>query len=148
MFEIIDFPSKWKSPLGLNKAIWLWTNKIESIDLISVKDFLLEKEKELLKLPSEHDGLTNLSKGVTSRSNQFNLFNFENVEIKKIKTCVQENVKNLCKRLNIPIQDFYIMCWYNVLREGEKISKHRHYTVLNGEEWIYTTTNFLLTHYM
>ena len=92
MFEIIEFKSKWKTPLGLNKATWIWKNKIKDLDLINTKNFLLEKEKEILKLPSEHDGLTHLPDGITARSNQFNLFNF-----------------------NLFIVFIYIICWCTIL---------------------------------
>ena len=134
MFEIIEFKSKWKTPLGLNKATWIWKNKIKDLDLINTKNFLLKKEKEILKLPSEHDGLTHLPDGTTARSNQFNLFNFNHDYTNKIKKFIQDNVKQLCQRTGIETKDFYIMCWFNVLREGEIIHKHRHYNVLNGEE--------------
>ena len=56
MFEIIEFQSKWKTLLGLNKAIWMWKDNIKNLDLNKTKQFLLEKEKEILKLPAEHDG--------------------------------------------------------------------------------------------
>ena len=32
MFEIIEFKSKWKTPLGLNKATWIWKNKIKDLE--------------------------------------------------------------------------------------------------------------------
>jgi len=134
MFEIIEFQSKWKTLLGLNKAIWMWKNNIKNLDLNKTKQFLLEKEKEILKLPAEHDGLARNLKGVTARANQFNLLNFNNDHTNKIKKFIQENVKGLCNRLNIPLGDFYVMCWYNVLRKDEIIHKHVHYPLLTAEE--------------
>lgn len=134
MFEIIEFKSEWKTLLGLNKVIWMWKNNIKNLDLNKTKIFLLEKEKEILQLPAQHDGSATNLKGVTARSNQFNLFNYDNEHINKIKIFIQDNVKGLCNRLNIPIEDFYIMCWYNVLRENEIIHKHVHYPLLKAEE--------------
>ena len=113
----------------------------EKPDFKVLANYLLEKEKEILKLPKTNkivsDGYTGLGDNcVTSRHGNFNLFDiskFKNIELEKLKTVIllhfEEFINNLYMKKP---KSLYIQCWYNVMRNGEKIEKHIHSTDENS----------------
>ena len=74
------------------------------IDINSLKDFLLSKEDEVLSendtdslmkgYVSDKDG--NLTAGTTNALGSYNLFNWDNSEIKKLKDSISEFHKQYC----------------------------------------------------
>jgi hypothetical protein len=113
------------------------TTLCENIDVKSLSQFLLKKEKEVKKLPVQFyeknkvfDGYTGLgSNSTTSRSNQYNILTWNHSEILKLKQNIIENIicyNNECG--NQTPDNLKIQCWYNVLRYGQKIKPHQHST--------------------
>ena len=87
MFDLINF----KSPPRNNIFAPEWNyslieTNINPIDFKSLTNFLMKKEKDILKLKSGSDGYTGLGKkSVTSRHHSYNIFDFKNKEIIKLK---------------------------------------------------------------
>jgi len=108
---------------------------IKDVDFKSLSKFLIKKEKELLKITKpvnkeSVDGYTGLGvNSITSRYASFNVFNFKNKEILKIKKEILKIHKKLLDHLNIEIpKNLWIQCWFNVMRKGEFIKPHLHGT--------------------
>ena len=111
------------------------TSKCDDIDVTSLSQFLLSKEKEIKKLPpslnldgKKSDGYTGLgSNNTTSRFQSYNLLTWSHPEIMKLRSNI---VKNLFKYNdecgNNNPTEVYAQCWYNVLRFGQKIKPHLH----------------------
>jgi hypothetical protein len=109
----------------------------EDMNVTSLSEFLLEKEKEVKKLPIEYyngdkifDGYTGLgANSTTSKSNQYNILSWEHSEITKLKQNIIKNVityNNGCG--NETPNELWVQCWYNVLRFGQNIKPHLHGT--------------------
>ena len=137
LFTVKD-NNKLNSPLGLNKEFWLWINNELNINYKIIFDYLLKKEIEIInKFPPKSDGGTNLPNYITSRYSFYNLFSFKDCpeEIEMLKKFIKINVKNLLLDFKIKnTEDLHILCWFNVLREGEAIGKHSHYNLKNAHE--------------
>ena len=111
-------------------------NFIKNVDFNSLSKFLLKKEKEILKKtkPTNKqfivDGYTGLGENsITSRYTSFNVFDFKNKEILKIKKEILKTHKILLSYLNIEIpKNLWIQCWFNVMKKGEYIKAHIHGT--------------------
>jgi len=109
----------------------------DDIDVNSLSQFLLSKEKEIKKLPTSFrrdggivDGYTGLgSNSTTSKFQRYNLLTWSHPEIRKLRSNI---VKSLFKyndeRGNKNPTEVYAICWYNVLRFGQKINPHMHST--------------------
>tara|TARA_B100000427_G_scaffold282378_1_gene254095 strand:- start:221 stop:781 length:561 start_codon:yes stop_codon:yes gene_type:complete len=116
------------------------------IDLPLLAKTCLEKEKELLKLPCDsHSEIASIErirsiglneKQVSTRSMQYNLFDWDTPETRKLYTCSLESLKEYNNKLGDSTPEVYIQAWLNVLRLGESIKKHHHYD--DG----YLTANF------
>ena len=89
----------------------------------------LEQEKELLKLPWDGtSGTTGLNDThVSTRSLQYNLFDWDTPEIRELYTCSLESLKTYNDKLGNPTPEVHVQAWLNVLRKGESIKKHHHY---------------------
>ena len=108
---------------------------IKDVNFKSFSKFLIKKEKELLKITKpvnkeSLDGYTGLGvNSITSRYDSFNVFNFKNKKILKIKKAILKIHKKLLDHLNIEIpKNLWIQCWFNVMRKGESIKPHIHGT--------------------
>ena len=97
--------------------------------------YLLDKEKEILELPiskdinnKNTDGYTKLGfNSTTSRFQNFNVMNFKNTEIIKLKQNIIDAHNLFLKAVAVPLpNNLYIQCWYNVLRKGQEIKPHLH----------------------
>ena len=99
-----------------------------NINIKSLIDFLLKKEKDILKLESVNDGFTGLgTKSLTSKHSSYNLFNFKNKEITKLKNNIIKLHKTFLNHHALPIpQHLFIKGWYNILKKGEQIKPHLH----------------------
>ena len=89
----------------------------------------LEKEKELLKLPWDGtSGTTGLNENhVSTRSLQYNLFDWYTFETQKLHIWALESLKTYNDKLGNPTPEVHVQAWLNVLRFGEPIKKHHHY---------------------
>ena len=102
-----------------------------NINTKALTNFLLKKEKILLKIPfdpKDNDGYTGLGKKqVTSRHMKYNLFKMKNKEMTKLKNNIVELHNTLVKECNKPQPPYlFIKGWFNVLRKGDKIKPHIH----------------------
>ena len=106
-------------------------------NLKNFKLFFTEKEKQLMK---EHlngdDGATGLGKdSITSRFSKYNLLNFS--EMFFLKELIKQKYIQLIDTLGINLDGpFYIQCWFNIIRKGEQIKKHRHTDMKNSNNFI------------
>jgi len=136
VLEVFKYTNSLISPLGLNKNIWLWKSNL-NFNLKEVTDYLLSKERYLINnFPPLSDGNINLPNSVTARNPFYNLFTFEDSdELNKIKNFIKENIKLLLDKFHLNnLNDLYFICWFNVLRTGECISKHTHYPLARAHE--------------
>ena len=110
-------------------------SKCDDIDVKSLSQFLLSKEKEIKKLPpsldvsgKKSDGYTGLgSNNTTSKFAHYNLLTWSHPEIRKLKSNIVKNLfkyNNECG--NETPQELYAICWYNILRFRQKIKPHSH----------------------
>ena len=111
------------------------TSIYDDIDVNSLSQFLLSKEKEIKKLPpsfsvngKKSDGYTGLgTNSTTSRYQSYNLLTWSHPEIRKLRSNIVKSLfkyNNECG--NETPQEIYAICWYNVLRFGQKINPHLH----------------------
>lgn len=111
------------------------------IDYNALSKFILDKEIEIKNLPIPEnklvDGQTMLGKNsLTARFRFFNVFNWDNPEVNKLKLAIYNEYLALLNYLDLPRRRAWIQCWANVLRDGEEIALHSHgieeYTYLSG----------------
>tara|TARA_A100000172_G_C3013426_1_gene100626 strand:- start:184 stop:864 length:681 start_codon:yes stop_codon:yes gene_type:complete len=105
--------------------------QIEDVDFSYIANYLLQKQDEILKLKPTHDGCTGLGLNTTTaRHANFNIFNFEDTEINKLKINISSLHNVLLKHMGmadaIPYINLYTQCWYNVMTKGQQISTHIH----------------------
>ena len=106
------------------------------INCQELKEFLLEKEKEIMKIiPNTYnDGGTKLGKNsTTSRFLYYNVLTWKHPEIEQLKKVIfrlyYQYFKCCFPDAEIGAQDFNgvsASCWMNVMRKGERIVKHQH----------------------
>jgi len=125
---------KKNTPFAPEWEYFMWESIDKKIDYNFLKDFILEKEKELLNTPVSQyngeltDGHTGLGKeSLTSRFQNYNFLKFENEEIKKIKELIIDTHEKFLKAIKLDFKSkFYIQCWANVMRIEEQIKPHIH----------------------
>ncbi len=114
---------------------YLFEKKINKINFTNLANFILSKEKEILKLPVRKDdnnkftdGYTGLGeKSTTARFDKYNVLNWNNEDVKKIKDEILSFHKDILKYFRQPMpNELYINCWANIMRKGEKIKPHIH----------------------
>lgn len=115
--------------------------KIIKIDLESLADIILEKEKEIKdEFPASSDGNTGLGpNSLTSRYKHFNVLSWgypvTDQLHKEIKKFHKQYYTQLFGKFE-KVPNLRIRCWANVMRRGEQIKKHWHaahpYTYLGG----------------
>ena len=130
LFHLINF----KSPPKNNFFAPEWNyhlieSTIKDINCLSLSKFLKNKEKEILKLKAGTDGYTGLGKNsITSRHHSYNLFDFKNKEISKLKKNILALHKIFLKQFSLTYKTLFIKGWYNILRKNEEIKPHLHGT--------------------
>tara|TARA_A100000171_G_scaffold4694_1_gene3865 strand:- start:65 stop:778 length:714 start_codon:yes stop_codon:yes gene_type:complete len=132
--------SKIESSLGLKIPYWFWKSDKLNFDQKKCVSFLLKKEKEIInKYPATQDGGTGLSSGLTARYQFYNFLRFKSHALKGLQKHITKNIKMCIDKFNengknIPINDLWIMCWFNVLRKNEKIGQHKHRSLIDAEK--------------
>jgi hypothetical protein len=93
-------------------------------DLILREEVRLIEESELASPDSYYTGLNAYS--LTSRALTYNVFDFQDEEIQKLKHEIFKYYCQLLKETNVKREQVLIQCWANVLRQGEEIKPHMH----------------------
>ena len=148
--KIINFQNlNIQNPFNPNFSYHILENKTD-FDNIFLTKFLLNKEEQIKNMyPGINDGGTDLGESsVTSRFINYNLLEFP--ETIFLKTIIRKNHDDFLKNLNITIdKNYYVQCWFNVLRKGEKINRHHHFSDNDGYlgGHICVNVNNTYTHY-
>tara|TARA_B100001250_G_scaffold112093_1_gene94725 strand:+ start:198 stop:872 length:675 start_codon:yes stop_codon:yes gene_type:complete len=130
--EFSPFAPKWEYTIG---------EKQTDIDCGELSELLLRKEPELIeKYPAASDGSTNLGpNSVTSRFQYYNVMEWDEPICQSVRREIKQFHKQYTRSLfgqDHRVPRVRIRCWYNVMRKGQKISKHYHsahgYTYLGG----------------
>ena len=108
----------------------------KDIDTNSLSKFLLSKEKEVKRLPirvidgKATDGYTGLgTNSTTSKFCHYHLFKWSHPEIIKLRSNIAKKLFEYNSECGVETPNqIYIICWYNVLRFGQKIKPHNHST--------------------
>tara|TARA_R110000803_G_scaffold210254_1_gene281590 strand:- start:72 stop:728 length:657 start_codon:yes stop_codon:yes gene_type:complete len=132
--KIINFKSEpKKSPFAPEWDYFLAEQKIENVDFKKLFLFLKEKEKSILKIKIDKrkknvDGYTGLGdNSTTSRYGQYNVFNWKNKELIKLKQSIIKLHNNYLNYLSIkPSKNVFISCWFNVIKKNQRINTHLH----------------------
>jgi len=119
-----------------------------------IKKILLEKEEHLLHETGQNlnqdiqsgiirDGGTGLgTDSITSRFIYFNVLNWKYNFSNKLRDKLKKNIEFYLHQYELSYDEYYVKCWFNVLRNGQKILKHHHsdhpYTLIGGHLTICT----------
>lgn len=126
--KIINFINeKIKNPFNPQYSYFMAEDTLYLTERDLFIEYLLNKEKEILKKYSPGiDGYTNLgSNSLTSRFIHYNLLNF--TETAFLKQYIKDVHDRFLKLLKLePEKNYYVQCWFNVMRKGEQIQKHQH----------------------
>ena len=136
---ISPYAPEWNIPIGIDQ----WT-EFEKID--TIKDFLLSKEEEILKLDILDDARTGLGENdVTTRYGHYNLFDFANEcpEIGDLLNFLRTSWFDFIRQDSTTPYPLNIICWYNIIRKGQEIKLHRH----SADETTYLSGNMHLDSY-
>ena len=136
MFTVINFKSEPKETFFAPEwNYYLFEKKLNQINFNNLANFILSKEKEILKLPVNifdggkvRDGYTGLGEqSTTSRFDKYNVLNWDIEEIKIIKNEILDFHNAILKYLKQPLpSELYINCWTNIMKKGESIKPHIH----------------------
>ena len=129
-YRFIPFRSR--QPLTALAPQWQFFigEKILEVDTDVLRDLVLEKEPEIMKIdnPNLNDGATGLGNNTTTaRHGFYNVLQWDHPEIEKLKGGIKEfHQQYLRECIGIPPYNSKIMCWCNIMRKGERIKKHIH----------------------
>ena len=129
-YRFIPFRSR--QPLTALAPQWQFFigEKILDVDTDVLRDLVLEKEPEIMKIdnPNLNDGATGLGNNTTTaRHGFYNVLQWDHPEIEKLKEGIREfHQQYLRECLGIPPYNSKIMCWCNIMRKGDRIHKHLH----------------------
>lgn len=131
-----------KSPFAPQGRWVMAEEMINGVDYSKIASIILSKEKEIIEStqPSKktsQDGYTGLGpNSLTSRYESFNVFEWDDTEIQKLRRLVKNNYLIFLDKLRLRRPKVWIQCWANVLRKGQKIEPHLHdvspYSYLGG----------------
>ena len=159
LHRIVIEQRKNKSCLGVDIPYWCYISELVKFDRKKVNEFLLNLEKEIIhKYPAGNDGKVNLKDSLTARYQHYNFLTLRSALLSEVQKHIKKTIKGCIDSFNqggrkIPMNDLWIICWYNVLRKGEKIDKHNHVPISQLEQ-SFLSGHFTLeadstyTHYM
>ena len=124
-----------KTPFDVDYTFYIFENIISDVNFNVVSNIIKSKEKIILKTSprSDTDGNTGLGgDSLTSRFNYYNVLNWEDKNIQKIKNNIVNSINDLYKKiLQEKPKNLKIQCWANVMRKGQQIKPHAHTTSNN-----------------
>ena len=133
--KIINFKSQPKNNFFAPEwDYYMAEDFIVDIDFNDLTKFLLNKKEEILKIPHTillnkiSDGYTGLGeKSTTARSGNYNIFNWDNENIYKLKNNILIMHKKFLTffKQELP-KELYIQSWVNIMDKGQKINMHLH----------------------
>ena len=128
MFNIINFKSAPKNNFfAPERNNYIVETVVKKINILKLSSFLKNREKDILKLKLTNDGYTGLKNHTTTRHKNYNVFNFNNEEINKLKKQIIELHNSFLNKLNVkPTKSLYIKGWFNIMKENEYIKPHAH----------------------
>ena len=140
VYNFINEPLENKFNPSFNYYIY---ENILELNFEKLKQDILNLEKDVIqKYPSFSDGGTGLgNNSLTSRFKYYNLLQLN--ETKFLKDVIRKFHDDFLDTLKYRVGDnYYVQCWANVMRKGEKIQKHIHgnnnYGYLGGHICVYT----------
>jgi hypothetical protein len=137
MFNIINFKSLPKETFFAPEwNYYLFETHTKEINFKELSNFILSKEKEILKLPVMKyngkviDGDTGLGENsTTSKFKSYNVLKWKNKNIPKLKKIILNFNNKILDHFNQPpIKELWIQCWANIMRNKEQIKPHLHGT--------------------
>lgn len=138
---LTDYAPSWDFPIGVSR----WKDSNHQIK--NIKKWLLDNEQRFIKqYPVNFDGGTGLgNQSVTSRFGRYNLFNFVNElpELQGLLHFFRISYLEFIKEDKSEIKDLDIVCWFNVIRDQQKIDKHHH----GAGHDVYLSGNFVCDNY-
>jgi hypothetical protein len=126
--NLIHFKNDGKNnPLAPEWNCFIFETIIKNINLKNLSKYLLNKEKDILKLKKSGDGYTGLNDHTTTRHQEYNLFNFKNKEIDNLKQQIIKTHNKFLEVIGLDLpKTLYGKSWYNVMKENESIKPHAH----------------------
>ncbi|NDB58783.1 hypothetical protein EB001_10075 [bacterium] len=131
--EIVNFTNgRLRTPTAPQYKCSIFGGHIQRIDLQTIANIVLEKEKHITNLDLPPDmissGYTGLGpEALTSRHKTFNVLLWDHPEIHKLKSEIRFFYDLSCDYFNVDKNEkVFVKCWANVLRKGEKMDIHRH----------------------
>jgi len=135
------YAPSWDFSIGVTR----WKDSNNQIK--NIKKWLLDNEQRFIKqYPVNFDGGTGLgNSSVTSRFGRYNLFNFakELPELNDLLFFFRKSYLDFVKEDNAEIKDTVIVCWFNIVRDQQKIEKHHH----GAGHDVYLSGNFVCDNY-
>ena len=135
-----EYAPTWDFSIGINK--WRNDSKIKII-----KDWLINNEKRLInKYSGDYDGGTGLgTNSLTGRFEKYNLFEYANElpELNELLDFFRTSYLEFLEIEKKDVRDTVIVCWYNVMRNGEFVAEHHH----GAGHDVYLSGNFMLDTY-
>ena len=110
---------------------YIFEGIVNDIDFSIISKLILDNES---KIKEEHqhsgyDGNTGLGDSLTSRFGFYNVLDWSNDEIYKLKQLIKIFHAKFLNELKLKVQsEMFIQCWANVMRKGEQIKPHIHGT--------------------
>jgi len=128
MLNIINFKSEpKKTPFAPEWNYYIVETILNDVNVKKLHSFLLNKEKNILKLKKTNHGYTGLKNHTTTRHGNYNLFSFKNKEIDILKNEIIKMHNKFVFNLNLkPVKNLYVKGWFNVMRKNEYIKPHIH----------------------
>lgn len=125
-------------------GVYRWQD-IEKID--SIKSWILNNEQRFISSYSgDYDGGTGLGiNSVTGGFAKYNLFKFSNElpELNDLLNFVRYSYIDYVSQDQTPILESEIVCWFNVMREGQSVAEHTH----GAGNDVYLSANITLENY-
>jgi len=122
MQPVTPYAPFWNVPIGFTQ--WEEHSKINII-----KEFLLNKEQQILELEVTGDGGTGLTDDTTTtRYGKFNTFQFSNEcsELTDLLNFIRLQYLEFIKQDATQYYDLEIVSWYNIIRKGQRFNYHSH----------------------
>lgn len=141
MKPLTKYAPSWDFSIGLTQ--WKDSNN----QIINIKKWLLDNEQKIINDYSVNfDGGTGLGDdSVTSRFGRYNLFQFSDKlpELKSLLNFFRHSYLDFIKKDKTELKDTSIVCWFNVVRDQQKIEKHHH----GAGHDVYLSGNFMCDDY-